>query len=207
MKRDKNAYYIDNKRYDRVTNIINILDKPGLIYWYGKHGTEKANQLLKESGDIGSEIHGIINVMLKAGLKGFVAPYTRPDGALLYYAIKGCEDFLNDTGFEPLKTELTIHSMLGFAGTLDAMGTIGNHKVIIDWKSGNLYDTHKLQVSAYWAAFREMYPKEIIDRALVVQLKKTKARKQYKIMEVEDLAQTFDLFLKCYELYKWRKNG
>jgi len=96
--------------------------------------------------------------------------------------------------FIELETELYSKEW-GYAGTVDAIAKIGGNLVICDWKSGkDVYDKYRLQIAAYWNAYREMTGKEC-DAAVILAVG-ARTRKGWKAvtMNSEDLESWFKKF-------------
>lgn len=63
----KGYYNIDGKDYISVTTVLSHISKPGLYYWYGKHGTQECERIKKESAEIGTTVHGLISRHILGG--------------------------------------------------------------------------------------------------------------------------------------------
>lgn len=216
-------YEKDGKQYDRVTAISGMLAKPWLCGFYGKYGTKLAKEISEEGMKWGTEGHRILNHLITDEISKtiHIPPYLQfpPE---LHLPMLGFGQFKGDVRPIFKKTEMTVYSMLGFAGTLDTVAEIMNKQIqvafpvrtvtldglgIIDWKIAKNLDrvAVMLQLAAYWAGHREMFPKEIINWAMGVRLKKEKAKIQYQVVVVENLSEAFDMFLNLYQVYKWMR--
>lgn len=84
--------------------------------------------------------------------------------------VDSCLAFLNTHGFRPLVTEsVVVNRTGGYAGTLDAVGTMHGHRYILDWKTGgNIYAEHALQLAAY--AHAEHYVNMVGDEQPIADL-------------------------------------
>jgi hypothetical protein len=54
------VYLIGNNKYPSVTTILGVINKPGLMYYYGKHGTKKAQTLSNHFRIMGIRLHKYI---------------------------------------------------------------------------------------------------------------------------------------------------
>lgn len=174
----------DDQRLWSVTTIINALDRPALMYWAAEQAAECAVSVrgsldarVREEGEpavvkwlrdarfrrpkdkrsateLGTAVHDACELYALNGERPVV------DAEVLPYVIqfeKWCQQF--QPTYEA--AEMTVFSpTYGYAGTLDAIATVGGSKVIIDYKSsrkswddqGNAtspYPETALQLAAY----------------------------------------------------------
>jgi|ERR1041385_273454 hypothetical protein len=133
--------------YLSVTEVLSLtIAKPFLLYWYGKNGTAKCEQIKRESQEIGTEIHEMIEnrfatdipiisnkrtaVMVNSFWNKFVIPYQ----------------------VKPLALEVTIQDeKLKLQGTFDAYIMCIKGGYMADWKTSNSLDkvSGPLQLSMY----------------------------------------------------------
>jgi len=160
-------YWVDDKPYITVTNVLKIIDKPALRYWYGKEvyravtlnpgigEREALSEPYKSSGkakDRGTAVHDIVeawkNIGEVAGKKGPFQGYA-----------KAFESWLGDNRVKVEENERTVVSHKHrYAGTLDMLARINgdNLLTVIDVKTGkDLYPEVHLQLSAYRHALEE----------------------------------------------------
>lgn len=161
-KRRGGFYWDGNTPYISVTNVLKIIDKPAIQYWFGQqvyHAMVKdpsidertaLNAPYATSGsakDRGTTIHSIIEAH-KAGADRIVPGVAEFRG----YA-KAFYDWFDDIKPELIDAEKTVFNReLGYAGTLDMLANIGGKPHVIDFKTskkGAIYDEAHLQVSAY----------------------------------------------------------
>lgn len=151
-------YWIDNKPYISVTQVLKILDKPALRYWYGQQVYRAYTKDLelseqealsapykvgKEAMSRGTQVHELI--------ENWVHKQTVPDELSLY--IKAFDDFMRDHQVKLLQHEQTVVcEKERYAGTLDLIADIGGKNFFIDVKTskdGAIYQEAGLQLSAY----------------------------------------------------------
>ena len=172
----------------------------------------KAAELaLSKAGDIGTEIHDVLEHELKKQMGVPVKEVVvRPEA--LEAARKGLV-YLKGLGFEPLLTERSVWSVYpSYAGTLDAYG-IAYYKgkpvnVVADWKSGkSIYVEAILQVGAYAAALRERVlagdiEVKIVDNlyGLIVRMPKEGGEPSALLLEPEQMLSAFNAFSHAYDL-------
>ncbi len=200
---------MDNAPYASVTDILNILDKPALRYWFGKtvYRAFAANPSLSEkealaapwqlSGDAkdrGSTVHSIVESWKQT--KNHIT--TIPDQFKGY--AEAFYKFVNTNHVEIKEHEKTVVSKLyRFAGTLDVLAKINNDEkpVIIDVKTGKgLYPEVELQLSAYRQALKE----EGIEADIAALLLGEDGTYQFAKYGKDRLEQ----FLACLTLWRWQ---
>ena len=147
------GYVIAGKEYPRVTNICNMINKPGLYFWYGKYGIKQCKKILQRSTKFGSLFHRLAEIRMD-GQKVDIKQYKKPMRGCYHAFIK----WRRQREFGHVETEVILHSQkYGYAGTCDLAATIDGMVGVVDWKTGaNMYLEHLLQVAAYMVAFKEM---------------------------------------------------
>jgi hypothetical protein len=110
--------------------------------------------------------------------------------------------FLCDSGFSTTVCEqLAYHPVYEYAGRFDRAGTIRNGNVaIVDWKTGIITPTVRLQLAAYANLLKD--PRKY--RRLAVKLN---CNGTYKVHEYpsSETARDFQVFLAALACYRWRK--
>jgi hypothetical protein len=211
-------YYIEKRPFDRVTGILKIINKPGLITWGIKEAAKAAladPSLTVEdivaavyggrdtAGDIGSMLHHVAEDKVsdrKVDLEKLTASVMPYATALVNY--------LESTKPKVLFTETTVFNVdHGYAGTLDLIAEDHSGATwILDYKTGNrIYPEHGLQQIAYKNATHlrkedgTIIPMPKIDRTGIVHLKKDAS---FSVIEVNE---PFEVFLHAYEVWKWAR--
>lgn len=164
-KRRAGFYWLDDKPYVSVTNVLKIIDKPALRYWFGqqvyyavaKDPTLNEREALsapyrtsKSAASRGTAIHRVIETFkndpevinhVPEEYKGYVEAFVK---------------WYKDIKPEFLETEKTVVSHEHkYAGTLDLKAKIGGEECLIDFKTskdGKVYDEAHIQLSAYCKA-------------------------------------------------------
>ena len=196
LERKQGHYEIDGVLYPSVTTILQVINKPALLGWYGKIGTEEANRIKQESADFGKTVHTLI----QAVLDGKEIDEKETDETVLG-CINSFKEWVRLVDFKPLMTEHTIYSKEhGFAGTLDCLGLVYGQPVLVDWKtSSGVYPEMTLQVAAYDKALIEM-GLTVPSMHLIVRFdKKTKRCHPTAI----DVRNAFGAFLNAKALWSW----
>ena len=160
-------YFIDNKYYPSVTQILSVIDKPALRIWYGKqiyqavalHPEISEKEALAEpykqgvtAKDRGSAVHAIVEGWEVTGKVNGL------DGEHKGYA-QAFDRWIKSNDVKIVEHERTICSdKYGYAGTLDLLVKINGFELptLIDIKTGkDIYPEAQLQVSAYRVACEE----------------------------------------------------
>jgi hypothetical protein len=160
-------YYIENSYYPSVTQIIGILAKPALTYWFGKqvYQVMALNPELTEQQALaapyqvsetakgrGTAVHDIVEAWEHTSrVVGQEGPYAG-------YA-QAFQLWVDHNQVKLVEHERTVVSKeFRFAGTLDLLVMIDGFKkpTLIDIKTGkDLYPEVHLQLSAYKQALKE----------------------------------------------------
>ena len=152
-------YWKDEKPYVSVTNILKVLDKPALRYWFGRevYRAMVVDPTLQESealaapyktsskaADRGTTVHSIVEAYKASGAK-ITPPEDFKGYAEAFYS------WVNDYKLEIKEHEKTLFDEENkLAGTADLICTNNGDTWIIDVKTGkDIYDEAFLQVSAY----------------------------------------------------------
>ena len=202
-------YWLDNNPYASVTNIIGILDKPALRYWFGKtvYRAFAANPNLSEkealsapwklSGgakDRGSTVHSIVESWKQTKKHITTIPKKFRGYAEAFYK------FVQTNHVEIQEHEKTVVSKVyNFAGTLDILAKLNTNKkpMIIDVKTGKgLYPEVELQLSAYRQALKE--------EGIVADMAALLLREDGTYQFAEYKTDRLDQFLACYTIWRWQ---
>ncbi len=201
-------YWIDDKPYISVTNILKVIDKPALRYWFGKEvfyamakdptlsEKEALSAPYKTSSDAmerGTTVHSIVEAY-KHSKKHIETVPEKFKG----YA-DGFYNWIEDYKMEIQEHERTvIHKEFGYAGTLDMIALNNGDTWVIDVKTGkDIYDESHLQISAYITAL-EYENKGEKYRGGVLLLQDSG---KYKFAETQDF---FKYFMCAKKLWEWQ---
>lgn len=182
--------------YLSVTEVLNVINKPYLLYWYGKNGIAECERIKRESQEIGTLVHAEIEHLLK-GEK------TESDDKTVKSLLKAFfNKFLEPYKVEAIKLEETIEDEeLKLQGTFDALVKTKKGLFVADWKTSNSIDkvTVPLQLSAY------AYLAKNVNNGIVVRL--DKKTHEIEIKEYKNLAQYWPIFRSCLTLARYVKDG
>lgn len=133
-----------------VTQIIGALNKPWLHRWYGKYGTKYCEKVKKESQEVGTRIHSLLEELLLSG------KIPRVQGSIEKEILKNFKEWIKSSGFRAVSIEPEdplISKIYCYQGTYDALGYLKEPKDklwICDWKTSKQVDeTFGVQLSAY----------------------------------------------------------
>ena len=200
---------MDNLPYASVTNIISVLAKPALRFWFGKtvYRAFAADPSLSEkealaapwklSGDAkdrGSTVHSIVESWKQTKKNITTVPIKFRGYAEAFYK------FVKTNHVEVQEHERTVISKVyNFAGTLDILAKVNSNKklMIIDVKTGKgLYPEVELQLSAYRQALKE----DGIYADMAALLLREDGTYQFAEYKTDRL----DQFLACFTLWRWK---
>ena len=203
-------YFVGDKKVKSVTTLIGAnlgWNFYPLLNWnlkLMKQGVDPKEEL-KRAGRIGTLAHIMIEEFIKGGsviLDGYSAKE-------ISHAKQAYYNFLNfkeDYNPEILETELKMVSeKYKFGGTCDAVATVNNKLMMLDWKSSNhVHEEHKIQIAAYAKMYEEETGKRI-QGAMIVRVDKEKKEYEVHTLKIKDLNyywRIFKLILKLQELKK-----
>lgn len=163
-------YLLDGKPLPRVSDILSVINKPGLTAWRARVGNEEADRVSKVATDLGTAVHaaceGLNREMLTDGVffGGTGAEALRP-------FTHAYEDFLiRHVRRVLLVEERVYHERHRYAGTLDVMVELNDGRTcVVDLKTGKTVDyvSTPLQLAAYACAVEEMGMAEVNGRLVV----------------------------------------
>lgn len=191
----------DGQKVPGATTILGILDKPALIQWAWKLGTEGIDwrKYRDSAADIGTLAHYLIECDLK-GIEPDLDDWSKDqidlaENCLLsWYEWKKSHEIKTILTEEPLVSE-----NYRFGGTIDCYAEIDGVKTILDFKTGKgIYDTHLYQVCGYAQLLKEHgYEVEAV-RILNIPRKETE---EFQEKIIGDLSLGWEVFSDCISLY------
>ncbi|MHA1342878.1 MAG: hypothetical protein ACTSQG_02755 [Promethearchaeota archaeon] len=165
------------------------------------------NKLKREAGDDGTRVHEAIKLYLAKG--------KYKEKLTTNNSIRGFNAFIRwkkTNKFEIIKSELPVWSIKEMcAGTLDAIANITEDKkkflTLIDFKtSGDVYESHKLQLSFYAKAWEEMTEKRL-DKFILLRLDKETGIPYQHLFTREEIEHEFKKFRCLRDYYYLNKQG
>ncbi len=194
----------DGQRVPGVTTVLGILDKPGLLRWYGKLGTAEAERQRDFAADLGTRTHDACESIAKgvdvlAGCSFDILPH-----------VEKFSEWFTTRVERVLACEVEVISeQHRYGGRLDLAAVIDGENTLIDLKTSKAYDGKPhpewgAQVSAYASALWETSG-ILCTRRMVVQLPSNQPG-TLTVHELprDEMRSDFSAFLACLQLYHWR---
>lgn len=219
----KHYYLINGDLAYGVTNVLQILAKPALIWWAAKCAGEhvektlqagvaldelEIKQLAKDAiwahrnkkdsaADLGSMVHEWIEQYVKGN---------EPSAPVNKQMLKATRAFVK--WYEATDTELVSSEQrlcsptLMLAGTVDFVGKVDGKLTIVDWKTGSgIYPEMFLQMGAYVLMYEEEFGEEVEQVGIVNCSVKAPFKTQFTT-DVQRLKDTYLLVLKLAKQLK-----
>jgi hypothetical protein len=198
-----------------VTAILDVYPKGAAFNTWLKQVGMNASQVLKEAGELGSEVHSGIDQYAKTGNLSYLG-----DGGKELFTWSAWELICKSLEFFTIhKPEIIEHEFsfandeLGFGGTIDMICKINGQIWLIDYKSGNsIHESHYLQIAAYVKAWNALNPTYTIQRSGLLHLKaltrgESKDKKEiqgkgWKLEQSENVDNDFEYFQYCQKIWK-----
>lgn len=164
-------YLLDGRLLPRVSDILSVINKPGLNEWKQRVGAEEAQRISRQATDLGTLVHAgceeigrALRDDVAAAIDHTADDRTRPFlEAYLRYLEKRVRRVL-------LVEERVYHAAHGYAGTLDcAVELLTGEPALLDFKTGKTVDhvSTPLQLAAYALAARDMGTLDAVKRLVV----------------------------------------
>ena len=228
--RGKGRHYRDpdtGELLPSVTNILGILDKPALTWWYVKGALSAAwesrealrhmpdadtaynafksaaHKKRDKAADLGTDIHNVCEAL--AGDRKLPS-YSATAKPYVDQFLR----FVSEHDVEFLAVERTvIHPDVGYGGTYDALVRMHGELCLLDFKTGSgVYPEAALQLSAlanapYYIDERGRYEHEQIEAAGVVHLQPD----DYSVIPVHNMPANFQAFTGLRAAWEFVKGG
>lgn len=158
-----------------VTTILGTLPKPGIDAWRKAVGKAHADFITKESTDIGSEMHDMLEGWVSDYLQGRPQRPAVTEKEKLAFKMYGA---IRQYGLcdldEVWGIEEALHCHHLYAGRCDLIGVYAGEPSIIDYKSSRKpkpeawVKNYKLQIAAYAVAHQEMFGVDAITQGVIL---------------------------------------
>jgi len=170
----------------------------------GRIGKTKAHQQeLLKAGEIGTQVHRLIEWRLRRDLGQVIGPEPKVvDDA--QWAFMAWEDWATSVALKPLFIEQTVFSLThGYAGTMDLLAEVNGEPTLVDFKTGKaVYAEAHLQNVAYQVALSEMGHGQP-SGGLILRLPKVQTDPDFEAVEVPPVSELFPVFLAVKEVWRW----
>lgn len=196
--------YPDNG-YPSVTEILSVLRKIGLEFWFKYNTLEFCNAESTKGKQVGSEIHDAIEQYINTGEAKIESEYAEEVNTALQSFMLFRKDY-PDIDLKLSEVSLTSVDHC-FNGTIDAPCP----PILIDWKSGTtkknkkpaIYNEAKTQASAYVKLWNEHNPNNLINKVMIVAIAKDKVAYNCYEMEGEEIEIEFnEMFLPSLKIWR-----
>lgn len=205
-------YWIDGKPLLSVTEILKVIDKPALRYWFGQEvyyamlkdpSLKEAEALAapyqtsKGAAARGTTVHSIVEAYKKTTVRLEGIPEEFQGFATAFYK---WVDMVNPEIIEQERTVFDHDHRI--AGTLDMYARIGDKFYVIDIKTGkDIYAESEIQLSAYAHMLRtEGKP---VDGIAVCLLEIGEDKKPTGNYKWAIRTENYQVFLNTKSLYEW----
>jgi hypothetical protein len=198
MVDDTHYYWVEGNFYPSVSHILDMAapKEYGLINFFKQNTPEEIEDISGKAKENGSLVHDACEKLLN----GIEIP-------LKDYSIKAKKALVSFyewyNAFKPtslITEQMVASNIYKYAGTLDLVCTIGDKRILIDFKTnkGSIYFTNKLQVMAYKQAYEET-TEEKIDECWILRLgSQHKCGYEYKLIDdvsIKDFQSVFNIYL------------
>lgn len=209
------------KGYASVTEIIGIIDKPGLRYWYGKFGTSACEAKKKSSQNVGHNVHAGIEKFLRGTLESECGKDMTNDQKIM---LSHLTDWCRRKKIKPIALEEVLvyeckehkepdpkcwKCQFPFAGTPDVICTFNGGKSIsvVDWKTDSMPKTkadtrervakYGWQMAGYAIAYEEQF-KVKINKAYVIRASKDLQFAEYYFSDLKQSKKEFKMLREIF---------
>lgn len=191
----------ENKKFYRnVTTILGIIDKGYAFNEWLKNVGHNAEIIVDRAGKFGTDFHKMVELFFtKETIK-----YSNVIGdgqykTSLWERFNIWLDFYKEMKLSPKSTEYVVYSdKYEYAGTADLITS----SYLYDWKTGSTVgNSERLQQVAYMRAYEEMTGIHL-ESAFLVHIPLIKPNKKgYKVIEVSNSDELFELFLSTKKVF------
>ncbi len=191
-------------RVPSVTTILGILNKPALIDWAWKLGTEGIDYkaVRDNAADIGTLAHYLIMCHLK-GEKPETSEYSPADVDKAETCLIKFWEWEKLNPIEPIEVETSLISEeFRYGGTIDcfARRKDTNEKVLIDFKTGKaIYSEYFYQLAAYEHLLAEHG--QSWDKTMVLRIGRDESE-GFEVRDIGNLERHFEVFKHCLAIYR-----
>lgn len=194
------------KRLPGVTTILNVVNKPALINWAHRLGTDgiSLESARQKALDAGSIAHFMVECHL-AGNEPDLSDYAQDDIDKAENAYIKFLSWWESNGLTLRASELQLVSEAHqYGGTIDIVAAKASGEVwLVDLKSSKaIYEDNWRQLAAYRALWDEYRPDQAIDQACIVRIGKEADEDDFEAQVRPSTAKNFKAFLAAQVLYE-----
>lgn len=167
-------------------------------------GKQKAHQKeLAKAGDIGAQVHALIEWNLRQSLGQTVGPEPKVvDKA--QWAFMAFQDWANSVNLKPIFIEQMVYSRTyRYAGTMDLLAEVNGVLSLVDFKTGkSIYAEAYLQNIAYQQALIEM-GHSTPQAGYIVRLPKVDTDPAFEVGTVPAVGELWPTFVAVLNVWRW----
>lgn len=190
------------ERLPSVTTILGILNKPALLDWAWKLGTQGIDYkaVRDNAGDIGTLAHYLILCDIK-GEKPDTSEYSPQDVDKAETCLLKYWEWQKQNKIEPILVEVPLISEeYGYGGTIDCLAKLNGDLVLIDHKTGKaIYPEMFHQLAAYQQLLREAGHE--IANARILRIGRDE-NEGFEERRMGNLDKHFEIFKSCLNVYR-----
>jgi|TARA_B100000315_G_scaffold91665_1_gene84373 hypothetical protein len=185
-----------------VTTVISNVITKGKNFerWIGDKGTAEADRIGKEAMERGTRVHLTAESLLN-GLPYNITPELIKNHEDEIKMAMGFILWHTNANPEIIGTEkILYHSNHPAAGACDIYCKVGSEHWVVDIKTGNHYNTHQLQLTAYGWLVKDIYGLEELPKIATLRLYAWKGKPKYDWHEYKYADSEWTA---CNILYNW----
>lgn len=170
----------------------------------GRLGKQKAHQKeLAKAGEIGTQVHALIEWNLRQSLGQKVGPEPRVLDAA-QWGFMAWQDWAQKVALKPVFIEQMVFSRTHkYAGTMDLLAEVNGVLALVDFKTGkSIYAEAYLQNVAYQQALREM-GHAAPATGYIVRLPKVQTDPAFEVGTVPPVEDLWATFVAVLNVWKW----
>lgn len=202
-----NYYHINNNNYPRVSYVLEMIAKPGLMNWFKNSKASDIKKTQAVALDIGKKAHKLAERISKGELIKLSEIREIKKIPQLYNCLVSFCKWKNEENIEFLDAEKKVWSDKHcYAGTLDGIARRKGSKalILVDYKSSKaIYDEYPLQAIAYKVAYEERTG-EKIDEVWIIRFGKEDGKLEAKLIPNDKHDYLFSVFMAAYQLFLWK---
>ena len=168
-----------------VTTVIDAVISKGkqFLRWMGDKGTAEAERIGKEAMERGTRVHINCEALLK-GLPYMITPQLIKNNEDEIKMLMGFILWYRENSPEIIETEkMLFHPNHPAAGAADIICKIDGEHWVVDIKTGNHYNTHQLQLTAYGWLVKDIFGLDDTPKIGVLRLYNWKGKPKYDFKE------------------------
>jgi hypothetical protein len=191
------SYRFDNQDYPSVTTVLQVLNKPGLMRWFGRVGNDEADRISKDARELGTRIHRACETV------NLEQDFPCDDNDLHTFVRAYYNWFTEHVAYVIGAEKVVVSHRWQYAGTADLVALLkgDDAPTVIDIKTSNYVgDEWPLQLAGYRLALAERGV--TCARRMVVQIPSKKPGELH-IHEYEDHDRDERAFRNALQLWRW----